>query len=369
MWSRRENSAVGAPVRRIGWVIGDQLERNQWLRRSDFSGGGSGLVRYQWVGEFINANPDLGLEYSLYRPWKRYDGLIFQKSMGDKSLKLLRDTQRRGKPAVFDANVNYYERWGEEYYEGMRATLAQENHARVITRAADAIIGDSPYITEICQRLNPHVAWIPDNVNMNLVPPYNRSKLSGRELPLLWSGQALKLFELLSIEKVLRAYKDKVKLVLVTNSLDALNRWRADIREQFEDLMRAVPHVFVPFESIEKLLQTYARGGVFISPRYMDNAYNMGHTEWKVALAMACGRLSLCSPVPSYVELAKRAGGVGIRVCESPDQWSGAFDSILGGGIDLENEERGARKVVEENYSTEVVARRHARFIGSVIDG
>ncbi|HSH42824.1 MAG TPA: hypothetical protein VK973_11940, partial [Arenicellales bacterium] len=294
MWPRRGTEPAGEPIRRIGWIIGDQLDRGCRFRRPDFSGGGSGLVRYEWVKDFVNRHQELGLEYSLYRPWKRFDALIFQKSMGERSLEVLRRFRAGGRPAVFDANVNYYERWGESYYDGMRPTQTQEEHARTMTREADAVIGDSPYIAEICQRLNSRVAWVPDNVNMRLVPPYERSNLSGRELPLLWSGQALKLFELLAIEKILRAYKGSIRLILVTNSLDALKRWRGDIRSRFENLMSAVPHQFVPFESIEKLLQLYSQGGIFISPRYMDNAYNMGHTEWKVALAMACGRLSLC---------------------------------------------------------------------------
>lgn len=353
--------------RQVGWVVGDQLEYSPWFQQRDFKAGGSGLVRFEWVRDYVNNRLDTDLTYSLYRPWKRFDAVIFQKSMGRRSVDLLRAMKLKGGKTVFDSNVNYYQDWGEEYYKGMRPTNEQMQQAKAMTQEADAVIADSPHLFGICRQMNDRVAWLPDNVDMNLVPAYLQSDLRRRPLPVFWSGQALKLFELLAIESVLREYRKSFTLFLVTNSLSALDRWRPDVKRRFEALLCTLDYTIIPFESVEQLFRVYARGGIFISPRFLDNAYNMGHTEWKVALAMACGRISFCSPVPSYVELARRAEYAGIRVCETNEQWFEAFESVLSCCANIEMEETSARTTIENHYSTEIIAERHAAFVGELL--
>jgi len=356
-------------MKTITWIIGDQLERNIWFHRPHLSGG-SGLVRFKWISDYVNAHPELGLRYKAYRPWKKTDGVIFQKSMGPRSLELLRRMKNRGGLSVFDANVNYYESWGPEYYEGMMPTPEQAGNAHAMTTEADAVIGDSSYLADLGRTLNSRVEWIPDNVPMELVPEYYRTtpEANGR-LRLLWSGQALKLFELLAIEEVLREFAGQVELVLITNSMDALDRWHNDLKRRFERMLSGIHYRVVEYTTIEALFDVYAQGGVFISPRFMDNSYNMGHSEWKIALAMACGRMVLCSPVPSYRDVAERANGLGIRVCDSVDEWCRELASVIAGDLDLEAEETEARRTIARHYSTESVARRHADFVNSLMPG
>jgi hypothetical protein len=141
------------------------------------------------------------------------------------------------------------------------------------------------------------VRWIPDNVNLQLVPPCRAWKRDGK-LTLLWSGEAVKLFELLRIGDVLRSYASHIRLVLVTNDLSAMDRWFEPWKQRLESLLAEIEHEIVPFRSVKELLEVYNRGGVFISPRYLDNTYNWGHTEWKIALPMVCGRVALASPLP-----------------------------------------------------------------------
>jgi len=105
--------------KRVGWVIADQLERSVWTRESWFTGGGIGLARYYWLSQYVNRNVP-GWQYELYRPWKSHDAVIFLKSMGTRAEHLLQRLQARGVPCVFDANVNYYDREGTEYYSQHR---------------------------------------------------------------------------------------------------------------------------------------------------------------------------------------------------------------------------------------------------------
>lgn len=357
---------LGPKRLRVAWVIGDQLEGGRLFTKRGISVGGSSLARFVWISDYINARPKLGARYDLYKRWKGYDVLIFQKSMGWRSMELLRQARATGRTVIFDANVNYYEWYGQEYYDNMRPTRRQMNEGKEITQAADGVIADSEFLYGVCGRFNDRVRWIPDSVNMDIVPAWRRWRMADGRLRLLWSGVSLKLFELLAIERPLLEFADRIELMLVTNELDALSRWKPGLKERFEALIAKVPTRIVPYRSIEGLLHVYAEGGIAIAPRFLDNSYNMGHTEWKITLPMACGRMALCSPVPSYITIHNRTGGFGIRVLRDDREWEEVLDDLLSKRVDIEEEEHTAREVVQNYYSTEVVARKHLDFVKEV---
>lgn len=351
----------------VGWVIGDQLDRKPWVREAALTGGGVGFARYLWLARYVERQEDFGVRYSIYRPWRRYDAVILLKSMGSRALNLLQRLKQQGVPCIFDINVNYFEPGGKEYYSNMIPTEQQKRNVVEMTQSASAVIADSEFIAERSLEYNPKTLWISDNVSMDLVPGYQPTHFDKR-LRLLWSGESVKLFELLAAEDALLAVRDKVELLLVTNDLAAMQRLNPEIRERLERLLSVLSVRIVKFRSIEHLFQVYSEGGVFISPRFLDSPYNRGHTEWKITLAMACGRIALCSPVPSYVTVAKRAGDQGIRISSNKAEWDQVFDRVLGDSLDWEEEERAARSVVERFYSTREVASIHTAFVRKVID-
>jgi hypothetical protein len=152
----------------------------------------------------------------------------------------------------------------------------------------------------------------------------------------------------------------------VTNELSALDRWFEPWKSRFEALLADIEHQIIPFRSVAELLKVYNSGGVFISPRFLDNTYNWGHTEWKITLPMSCGRVALGSPLPSYREVADRSAGAGVRLCEDDDAWMAAFDAVLSGSFDFSTEEAAARAVARTHYSTPVVAATHQAFVTEV---
>jgi glycosyltransferase involved in cell wall biosynthesis len=287
--------------------------------------------------------------------------------MGVRAFDLLQRLEQRGVPCFFDINVNYFEPGGKEYYSNMIPTEQQRHEVIAMAQVATAIIADSEFIAERSREHNERTLWISDNVPMDLLPEYQATR-PGKRLRLLWSGESVKLFELLAAEKALMAVKDKVELVLVTNDLAALDRLAPDIRNRLDHLLSELSVRVVRFHSIQHLFQVYSEGGVFISPRFLDSPYNMGHTEWKITLAMACGRVALCSPVPSYTKVADRAGCRGIRILNDPDAWVEAMAEVLDENFDWEKEELAAHSVVDRFYSTREVASAHAAFVKDVVN-
>ncbi len=352
---------------KVGWVISDQLDRKPWVRESTLTDGGVGLARFLWLAQYLDRHKELAVEYSVYRPWKRYDLVIFLKSMGDRALTLLQRLEKRGTPCIFDINVNYFEPGGKEYFSNMIPTTAQQDAVIEMTSVASAVIADSEYIADRCKQYNPRTIWLSDNVPMDLLPEYKTTSLGGR-LRLLWSGEAVKLFELLAAEEALVAFKDKVELVLITNDMNALDRLQPDIRKRLDHLLSVLTVRLIKFESIQQLFQVYSEGGVLISPRFLDSPYNHGHTEWKITLAMACGRVAMCSPVPSYVTVAERSGQMGIRVLNDQTAWCKAFDEVLDNDFDWQKEEQAAFSVVDKFYSTRQIAFAHATFVKEIVN-
>jgi glycosyltransferase involved in cell wall biosynthesis len=364
-------------TRRVGFIIDGHLPDWDavWQRRcypwSPLTGWHSrssiGTMRFEWIATELNRHEPQTVTYELYKPWRGYDAVVFLKSMNDASIRLAERLKKKATSVIFDLNVDYLTpASGHFYYDTMRPSETQREAAVTLATLSDAVIADSSYLAAAAAHYNGRVRWIPDNVNFELAPEWTPSNPKGK-MTLFWSGEAIKLFELLRIEDVLREFADRIKLVLITNSLNALDRWYDGNKERFQALLASVEHEIIPFQSVEGLMEVYRRGGISISPRYLDNSYNLGHTEWKIALAMACGRMALCSPVPSYLDVQKRANGAGIRVCRSDDEWRAAFDEILTRRGSMQEEEMAARVVIERFYSTPVVAREHRDFMLSVL--
>jgi glycosyltransferase involved in cell wall biosynthesis len=353
--------ASGPKKKRIGWVITDQLVTMPFWPRVDTGVGGVSLARLHWIALRVNNDPFIPLYYEVFKPWRSYDGLIFLKAMGDKALNLAKRYLDDGKPVIFDANVNYYTSHGTEYFSGMLPTLEQREEAIAITRIASAVIADSNYIANCCRDHNNDVTWIPDNVELDRVPLVSPTNV-GQRIRLAWSGEAVKLFELLKIEESLRYFKNYIDLVVVTNELTAMSRWKSHYKQRMESLLSDLGAKIVRYQGAEKLFETYTQADVVISPRFLDSSYNLGHTEWKITLGMACGCKALVSSLPSYHDVWDRSSGGEIVLCDTQDDWDSAFETILSIGVS-QDLRACSKRLVEKHYSSKVIADQHSIFL------
>jgi hypothetical protein len=290
--------------------------------------------------------------------------------MGDEVSSMAARLASAGTRVLFDCNVDYVTpASGTYYYDGMAPTETQRQHALAMLKTADALIADSEHIADVCRGLTRAVSWIPDNVRMDLAPaPAKTTGHVAGKLRLLWSGMSFKVFDLLAIEGVLRAYRKQVQLVLIADSPEGMERIYSPYRERLRSLLTDLDAEWVRFTTVPDLLRFYGQGGVFVSPRFLDSPYNCGHTEWKITLPMACGRQVLCSPQRSYRTVAERARG-GIAVCAGDDDWRAALDRLLSPGMDWTSAAGAAREVVQRCYAAEVVAAQHAAIVARVLEG
>lgn len=311
----------------------------------------------------------MGLKYEVFRPWQRYDAIVFLKSMNKDAQQLALKCKIRRIPAVFDLNVDYLSSAaGTFYYQGMAPTQEQNAQARVMARTCAAIVADSNQLNITAREYNENTVWIPDCIEDGHIQKVSKWRLGKDEIvPLLWSGEAVKLFDLLAVEDVLRSLRKRFVLRIVTNSVSAINKIFQPWQDRLKQLLIDLNVEIIPFHNLEKLLSWYDQGGVFISPRFLDNTYNIGHTEWKITLPMARGRMVLCSPQKSYIDVARFANGKGIRICNSYEDWFRAFEELTAPSFDWENEQENSCQVVRDHYSASVVGAIHGNFIAQLL--
>jgi len=328
----------------------------------------TGFMRFGWIADKVNQSHE-DLHYELFRPFRRYDAVVFLKSMGESCLALAKRLRKQGVKIVFDANVDYITpAKGTFYYEGMAPTETQRRDMLDMLDMADFIIGDSEHIASRCRAIHPRVCWIPDNVRIDMVPCHQEKRARSKRT-LLWSGISFKSFELLLIAPILKANAKYLHLILVVDDWSGIDRCFEPYRSQLKELLSGIDHEIIPFKSIEQLLSVYTEGDVFISPRFLDNTYNLGHTEWKITLPMACERFVLASPQPSYLTVYERSNGKGLRICRTLDDWSREIEAVLRNHIDLGEEGKWGRRMVETHYSTEGIARQHANLMKQLLQG
>ena len=332
---------VRAPQLRVGWATASTLA----AERATFRGLETSVaMRIANVARWLNANTRMRNE--LYKAGRRYDVVVFVKAMNERVQAEAEHLGSRGTRVVFDANVNYYEIWGEYDLPGTRPTEEQRRHAVAMTRGADAVVADSTYLLRIVRSLNERAEWVPDNVDLGIFRP--RPRHEGRRLRLAWSGRSHKARPLTLLLEPLAGLRD-VELVVVS---DARPR-------ELDALAQVAPCSFRPFD-----LRGYARTlrscDVIVSPKRLVNGYELGHTEWKITLGMAAGLPALASAQQSYVE-AIEAGGGGI-VADTAAEWRAALERLHDPEVRSELGAR-ARKTVEDRYSTPVVARRYGDFL------
>ena len=328
-------------------------------------------MRYGWVAEAVNDDPESGMCYELFKPWRRYDAVVFLKSMEVGCADHAERLKEQGTKVLFEANVDYYTEGVEGNLPGyLRPTVDQRKKAIRMTSLADGVIASSSHLSRICRRWNPGTSWVPDHIPGRMIPkPRASTSPKDSTLHVWWSGMADKAADLLPAGEALRSMGNKIRLHLVTGNMKAaLKRMDPATASRLEAMLSDVPAAFHPFTSVADLLTLYAEvGGVIISPRSLENPYNRSHTEWKITLGMACGLPAITSPQPSYLDVREQsADQSAVTICCSDSEWKSAFDTACRDDWHARASE-AALCVVREHYITEAVAPRHADAVRAVL--
>lgn len=323
-------------------------------------------MRFRWIARHVTRSAD----YRLYRKGEKYQAVVFVKSMTDESRELAARLRERGTKVIFDANVDYYTvAETGNMPRDLIPTESQRAQAVSMTESADMVIASSRHLAGICGSINPSSRWIPDNIEPTIIPEPPSIRSQTGILELWWSGMPQKSIDLLALEAVLPGFGSRIRLNLVTGDLPAaMDRMDPAVAGRLRSLFSRVRHEIHRYHSVSSLLQLYAsRQGVIISPRFLDNPYNLSHSEWKITLGMACGLPAITSPQPSYLDVRERCGHPSaITICSTAEEWIGAFHNAMKAPHDEIAE--AAREVVRKHYFTPVVAASHLEAVFACLE-
>lgn len=289
----------------------------------------------------------------LYNPTADYDVLIVVKTMTKRIQELADHAKSKGAKLVYDANVNYWEVWGEYDAASPKPTLSQQQGALYLTKAANLVVADSCYLAQIARKYASNVVSIPDNVDLSVYSRV-REHREVEKIRLVWSGMSHKAEHLLLISEALERLSDIVELVVVSEK-------RPTIIDRLPPCLRVE---FLQF-SDRRYADILTTCDVIISPKRLANAYDLGHTEYKITLGMAAGLPAVASPQQSYVDaIMYRQGGI---IADDLEEWVDAIQR-LHANVALRREmgER-ARTTVLEKYATSVVAQQYVTALRELV--
>ncbi len=313
------------------------------------------LIRdISYIMRFENIRRYLPFDFELYKENTHYDIVIFQKAMLMEDQILAKNLKEKGVKIIFDANVNYYEINGEYISAGSKPTLEQREAAIYMTRLADYVIADSIYIRDKAKKYNKNVIYIPDNIDFDHFKYVKEHKYK-KPIRLMWSGYALKSVHLLLIKEVLEKLSLKRDIILYI------------ISEKGTYYKEEIRRINCPVEWVEYNYNTFPqdllKGDIIISPRYLCNEYDKGHTSLKILVGMALYIPPVASPQPSYVEILDGTNGF---IVETQEEWE-EFLSRLIDSPDLRNEVGFRSRKTALKFSSEKIAKKYKKLFEDLL--
>lgn len=316
-------------------------------------------MRFKPIAQWINKNSE---EYynEIYNPNKRYNIVIFLKIISDRAVEEAKKIKTFGGKIIFDSNVNYYEIWGEYPVPGTKPKEEQQKQAIWMTLNADYVVADSRYIGNICLKINQNTVWIPDNVDVLNQYTGKKKHANKEKVTLIWSGFAKKAFHFELIEDCLYSFADRIKILIVTSKESNENKL-PEVVHRMKKKLNCEIRMWNAGRNPTDLLES----DIIISPKILNNGYEMGHSEYKISLGMAQRLPAIASNQPSYIDAfdGKQAG----FICKDEKDWHSAFGILL--NSDEKRQEMGdvARERVINKYSVEVISNQYLDVFNKLV--
>lgn len=242
---------------------------------------------------------------------------VFVRCQNEEALEAAKRFKSKGHRTVLDMVVNYFD---EAHVEGLGSPVTQKHidEARKMLDVVDGVTCSSRYIADRAGEFHNKVAYIPDSIDSrHFTGLKNATEFYAPQLRAVWSGVSSKARELDPILPILRHLN--VPLLLISD-------WRL-LRHAYwirRVLTRRFQFGWWRYRSFPQLI---LNGEICLSYRDTQSSYNLGHSNFKIAVFMASGIPAVASPVPSYRELLQD-GNAG-RICRDLDEWESTLETVL----------------------------------------
>ncbi len=290
----------------------------------------------------------------IYDSSKKYDLVVFVKVMDEECQFEVKKIKEYGGKVIFDANVNYFEIWGDYFIEGTKPTALQNKNSIKMASICDCVIGDSEYITKIASKYSKKTVCIPDSVDMALYSG-QVSYLDKKMIRLIWSGVSKKSLHFYEIIPVLSKISKEfsVQLTLVSDRKP----------EIFNEISQVINTKWIKF-SHRKYISKLLASDIIISPKRLINGYELGHTEYKITLGMALGLPAIASPQLSYVNALRYGGGI---IASTETEWYLALRKLISSSMLREKMGIKAKNTVKKYYSLTIILKKYVDLFNDLL--
>lgn len=284
-----------------------------------------------------------------YRPWRRYDLIIFLRR-DYWALALAKRLKKNGAKVAIDINANLFDHslYGKGYFKEFDI-----HYADLITefcQFADYILVTSPYLKKIAEEAIPitQCVFLPEIIEdqffLKSKDPLDFAR-SGKKLRFVYCGYAAKTDQLLLIQDTLEhlAKKYQVEYTLICERMPNLK-------------MQGVQFNFVRYNQ-KTVSDDLCRGGdLFLAPRDNKDTYNLGHSFTKIGLPMSVGIPVIASPLPSY------EGSPAIFCNDYLEGWEGSIEQLKQDPTRYQSLSENGKKYCFNHFSRHALMKTYSDF-------
>lgn len=281
---------------------------------------------------YFSKDKDFFLE--LYKPWKKYDAVIFQKAFRNEHFLLAKALKKKGVKIVLDLNTTVFN---------------SNKNVQTFIRLTDWLLVSSPYLLNSAKKTFPqqrvslieeHIPDIVFSVQKNINP-----------LPktLVYAGYAQKASEIFNIENILKSFRKQ-------HFFSILFLCEKDPRISID----GIECTFVKYHQhiVHKQLLD---GDIFIAPRDLTDPTNYGHSFSKIGLPMAIGLPVIASPIPAYE-------GSPALLCATDKEWQDNLSLLFTNTNKRAALSKKGQLYCKNRYSTEKITLAYRNFLRSLTE-
>lgn len=321
----------------VSWFI-PSIPRWPWHRPYDFDRYPASVwIRCLQLLPYLNG---LGVHSLINQSNSKTQIAVFLRRYDNESVELASYLRSKNVKVVLDTPVNYFtqeQHWG--YRGNVRARFKNMAHQ------SDAILCPSIPIEECGKGMGFPVIRIEDSIDLDHFKFKKSIFLRHKSPTLIWAGHSSKAAVLNFLAPVFKRLL--LKFIVISKKKPVL---------KFQYQFIRWSHKFFP--------QAILEGDLGIFPRPTDNDYDLGHSFFKIGAFLSERVPVLCSPVPSYLQIAHPSNS---RIIPEMDAslWEQSLTEIISGKIKFTFEEN---RVVSD-FSTHAAALRYLDLFSNLLEG
>ncbi len=302
--------------KRVGFVLDVFPVPYAWVMAS------TRLRAYDVILHFAQ-DKDFILE--LYRPWRKYDIVIFQKAWRKNHHHLAQVLQKNGTRVVLDLNT---------------AIFHIHPESRTFIREVDHLLVSSPYLLTEAQKLFPeqtislieeHIPKVAFSVQKNITKDPH---------VLVYAGYAEKASEILHIKNILKTLREQYAFSLL---------FLCEKDPQIH--ITNIECTYIKYQQ-SHIYKQILQGDIFLAPRNLNDPINLGHSFTKIGLPMAVGLPVIASPVPAY-------SGSPALIANTEEEWLEKLRLLFSDTAKRKELSTMGRLYCQKEYGTEKIMKKY----------